>query len=109
MNNYSNQSISLTTGLVTSVSLAGFDGDLFGIIGGNQQICTSIREKVQRSNHFSFVRRKVTNTKFNDEGKIDVHGEIFDRIVHAGPIELELEGCDEVCPKTGMIKTLTEK
>lgn len=106
LNNYSNQSISLTTGLVTSVSLAGFDGDLFGIIGGNQQICTRIREKVQRSNHFSFVRRKITNTKFNDEGKIDVHGEVFDKIVLAGPIELELEGCDEVIPKTEYQRTV---
>ena len=42
LNNYSNQSLSDTTGLVTSVSLAGFDGDLFGIIGGNEQLCIAM-------------------------------------------------------------------
>ena len=54
LNNYSNQSLLDTNGLVTSVSLAGFDGDLFGIIGGNQQLCISMRNDMISKRTFFF-------------------------------------------------------
>ena len=54
LNNYSNQSLTLTNGLVTSVSLAGFDGSLFGIQGGNQQMCTEIRKELQNTGKVIF-------------------------------------------------------
>ena len=57
-NNYSNQSLSTTTGLVTSVSMACFGNELFSIKGGNQQLCTAIKADLSK--------RPVDKKKFNN-------------------------------------------
>ena len=94
LNNYSNQSLSRVSGLVTSVSLAGFDGDLFAIQGGNQQLCSKIKRHLEETRpNFTFRNERIQSVAFSDNWKIRLNEkDEFDKIILAGPIDIEIPG-----------------